>query len=111
MNKIYVNFNDLTFGELSFDDNLYKFQVYPEALKQAKTFGYPLDLYKLDKNFESYKLPTALSDFIPPSSRELYNLAGLNEADSKFEKLYKIASLPLMLQGLSISLQKIKTTS
>lgn len=104
MNKIYVNFNEITLGELSYEHDLYKYEIYRENVAEAKRRGYPIVIFKIDKSFESYKLPESLLDFLPTKNQDIYELAKINDSDSTFQKLYKVASLPLSNQGISISI-------
>lgn len=103
MNKIFVHYKDTPLGELTFENNLFVYRVYPQGIAIAAKKGYPIDLYRLDKNFESYRLPNSLLNFIPKESDLLFTQAKIEPSDNLFVRLQKVAKFPLATVGLYIT--------
>lgn len=105
MNKLYVKYKEITLGELSFDNGLYSYYAYADNVSVALNKGYPIFLYFVEKDFVSDHLPRCLNDFIPKDNSQMFYEANLKQTDTNFEKLLKVASLPLYDGGLYISLE------
>ena len=62
-------------------------------------------LYGVDANFIEKDLPFSLDDMIPDEGTNLYKEAQIDKDDNQFEKLVKVANLPLSDQGLYVCIE------
>ena len=63
-------------------------------------------LYKVDSNFVEAVLPNSLDNLIPDENTKLFNDAQMHAQDNDFEKLYKLAKLPLYDEGLYVEIEE-----
>lgn len=103
MKKILVKYRNFTFGELTFENGKFCYKADENVVKDAMLDGYPVFLYYVDKSFESETLPESLMNFVPAKNSELYTMADVQEEDSLFEILYKVAGQSLYDGELYIS--------
>lgn len=107
MDRIYVNYQDITLGELSYNHGMYCYVTIKQNIDYALQNGYPISIYFLNKDFIEPKLPLILKEFVPNSGTDLYESANINENDSEFEKLLKVAEQPLCEQEVFITTKKL----
>lgn len=102
MKRLIVKYKDVALGELSYNNNVFCYNVFEKNIQQANENGYPIMLYKVDKDFIDQTLPLSLNNMIPDEGTNLYKSAGITQFDNDYEKLLKIASLPLYDEGLYV---------
>ena len=106
MKKIIVKYRELALGELTYNDGYFCYNVYEENIKKAYQNAYPIMLYKVDSNFVEPVLPNSLDNLIPDENTKLFNDAQMLAQDNDFEKLYKLAKLPLYDEGLYVEIEE-----
>ena len=106
MQTIYVKYKDVTIGELVCQNNVYMYRADQQGLTLANDKGYPIMLYFLDRDFIDARLPKSLKTFLPDHNTQMWIDANIQETDSNFEKLYKVASQNLCDQELYIDITK-----
>lgn len=94
MKTISIYFREIKLGELNQVNDNYVYKCNKENVKKAHQKGYSTFLYKCDDSFISTELPYSLQNFIPDKKQvQIIQLAKIEESDSDFEKLYKVAHL------------------
>ncbi len=98
-----VYFKDIKLGELEYINGMYAFRCNHKNVQKCRERGYLVSVYGCEDDFISHELPLAISEFIPPAEIEDLNLmAGINELDTEFEKLCKMAKLNLATEDFYI---------
>lgn len=106
MKKIIVKYKELALGQLTYNNGFYCYNVFEDNIKSAYQNAYPIMLYKVDKDFTEQTLPLSLSNMIPDEGTNLFENAQMNSQDNDFEKLYKLAKLPLYDEGLYVVVEE-----
>lgn len=106
MKKIIVKYKELALGELTYNNGYFCYNVFEENIKTAYQNAYPIMLYKVDKDFIEAKLPLSLDNLIPDEGTKLFESAQMQSQDNDFEKLFKLAKLPLYDEGLYVEAQE-----
>ncbi|MBQ3213636.1 MAG: hypothetical protein IJB10_01310 [Clostridia bacterium] len=105
MERLIVKYKDLALGELKYSKGLFVYKVFEENINKAYQEKYPIMLYGVDKNFIEKDLPVSLDDMIPDEGTDIYKQAQISKEDNEFEKLFKIAQLPLYDNGLYVCIE------
>ena len=91
---IRIFYKEIELGQLQQVEKNYIYKANPQKVELAHKKGYPTYLYKCDESFLSSELPYSITDFIPdPKQYAICIAANIENNDSDFEKLYKVASL------------------
>lgn len=106
MERLVVKYKDIALGELKYSKGLFIYKVFEENINKAYQKKYPIMLYGVDNNFIEKDLPLSLDDMIPDEDTDLYKEAQINKDDNEFEKLVKVAKLPLCEQGLYVFIEE-----
>lgn len=105
MERLIVKYKDIALGELKYSKGLFVYKVFEENINKAYQKKYPIMLYGVDANFIEKDLPFSLDDMIPDEGTNLYKEAQIDKDDNQFEKLVKVANLPLSDQGLYVCIE------
>lgn len=105
MEKLIVKYKEISLGELKYSKGLFVYKVFEDNIKKAYQAKYPIMLYEVDSNFIEKELPFSLDDMIPDEGTDLYRQAEIVAEDNQYEKLVKVAKLPLSNQGLYVTIE------
>lgn len=108
MKQVYLNFKELTLGYLKEDKDLYVWVPNIDSINIfSQKYSFAKDSLLLSSSApEVYTvIPAHFIDFVESSNRaDLRKSAGIEQTDSDFEKLYKMATLSYFNQDYFISI-------
>ena len=94
--KLKVFFKEIKIGELWFNNGLICYETDKNNLKKAYNKKYPLFLYDCESDFCLEHLPIGFLKLLPgEGDDDIVLMAEINENDSEFERLLKVAKLDL----------------
>ena len=108
MKKVYLYFQKYELGSLSEKDSQYLWTQNPDIIKEYNEKVFFAFLYKLNENEPTLYdyMPRHFREFVDASKREdLKQNAKIEEGDSDFEKLYKMATLSYLENDYYIKLK------